>query len=57
MVSKKTSDGSQFTGGEALWMRGRLRGVDRACTRADQVVAARLLCDVQALLTAQQRHS
>jgi hypothetical protein len=51
------SDGSEFTGGEALWLRARLRQVDRACGRADQVVAARLLCGVQVLLTAHQRHS
>jgi hypothetical protein len=51
------ADGSEFTGGEALWMRGQLRQADRACARGDQVVAARLLRGVQALLTAHQRHS
>jgi hypothetical protein len=51
------SDGSEFTGGQALWMRGQLRQVDRACAGGDQVGAARLLRGVQELVTARQRQS
>lgn len=51
------SEGSEFTGSEALWMRGQLRQVDRACAHGDQVVAARRLRGVQELVTAGQRHS
>src|ERR1700730_6182535 len=51
------SDGAEFTGGQALWMRGQLRYVDRSCAGGDQVGAARLLRGVQALVTAHQRHS
>jgi hypothetical protein len=51
------SDGSEFTGGQTLWMRGQLRHVDRACAGGDQVGAARLLRGVQELVTARQRYS
>jgi hypothetical protein len=49
-------DGSEFTGGEALWMRGQLRAVARECARGNHATATRLLSAVQELVTAHQRH-
>ena len=51
------SDGSEFTAGQAQWMQGQLRLVDKACARGDQAEATRLLAPVQALLKARQRAS
>jgi hypothetical protein len=51
------SDGSEFTAGQAQWMQGHLRLVDKACARGDQAEATRLLAPVQALLKVHQRAS
>jgi hypothetical protein len=49
------SDGSEFTAGQALWMKGQLRAVDRACAEGDQAEAARRLAGVQELLKEHHR--
>jgi hypothetical protein len=49
------ADGSEFTAGQALWMQGQLRLVDKACARGDQAEATRRLAAVRELLKAHQR--
>ncbi len=44
------SDGSEFTAGEAGWMRGQLKRVSEACARGDQAEAVRVLTGVQNLI-------
>jgi hypothetical protein len=48
------SDGSEFTAGQAQWMKGQLRLVAKACADGDVADAARRLADVQELL--QEHH-
>jgi len=51
-------DGSEFTAGEALWMRGQLRKFERLCAQGgaqEQAEAAKVLADVEELLKAHQR--
>jgi hypothetical protein len=53
-------DGSEFTAGQAIWMRQQLRKVERLCahsTAADQAQAAKILTQVQQLLKSHQRSS
>jgi hypothetical protein len=47
-------DGSEFTAGQAYWMKGQLRLVNQACTHRDQAAASRLLRQVQQLIKAHQ---
>jgi hypothetical protein len=49
------SDGSVFTAGQALWMKGQLRMIAKACADGDAVDAARRLAEVQELLNAHRR--
>ena len=52
------SDGSEFTAGQALWMRGQLRKVEKLCadgSPAAQTQAANTLAAVQELLRSHQR--
>ncbi len=49
------ADGSEFTAGQALWMKGQLKRVEHACARGDQADAARLLTEVRDLLEAHRR--
>jgi hypothetical protein len=49
------SDGSEFTAGQAQWMKGQLRLVAKACTDGDAVDAARRLADVEQLLNEHHR--
>jgi hypothetical protein len=52
------SDGSEFTAGQALWMQGQLRKVERLCaqgTTASQEEASAALAAVQQLLKEHQR--
>jgi hypothetical protein len=52
------SDGSEFTAGQALWMQGQLRKVERLCaqgTSASQDEATAVLAAVQQLLREHQR--
>jgi hypothetical protein len=53
-------DGSEFTGGQAQWMRGQLRKVERLCASAapaDQAEAERLLAEVRELIVSRHRGS
>ena len=53
-------DGSEFTAGQALWMRGQLRKVARLCASGrpeDQQEAERILTDVHELLQSHHRDS
>jgi hypothetical protein len=52
------SDGSEYTAGQALWMRGQLRKVEKLCadgTASSQAEAATTLAAVQDLLRSHQR--
>lgn len=54
------TDGSEFTAGQALWMRGQMRRVERLCATGrpgDQAEAARVLAGVQALLSSHRSRS
>lgn len=54
------ADGSEFTAGQALWMRGQMNKVARLCASrapADQAEAERILAEVHELLRAHQRAS
>jgi hypothetical protein len=54
------SDGSEFTAGQALWMRGQMNKVARLCAShapADQAEAERILAEVRELLRSHQRES
>jgi hypothetical protein len=53
-------DGSEFTAGQAQWMRGQLRKVERLCASAapaDQAEAERVLADVRELIASRHRVS
>jgi hypothetical protein len=49
------SDGSEFTAGQALWMKGQLRSVLQACVQGDEVSAASSLQGVTDLLRTHHR--
>ena len=51
------ADGSEFTAGQVMWMKGQLRLVEHACARGDQADAARLLAEVRGLVEAHRRAS
>ncbi len=54
------ADGSEYTAGQALWMKGQLRKVARLCAShnpADQQEAVRVLAAVNDLLKSHQRKS
>jgi hypothetical protein len=46
------SDGSEYTAGEALWMKGQLRSVLKACSKGDETSATSILDGVTELLNA-----
>jgi hypothetical protein len=53
-------DGSEYTGGQAAWLQGQLRKIERLCastSAADKAEAARVLMDVEALLKAHHSNS
>jgi hypothetical protein len=53
-------DGSEFTAGQAQWMKGQLREVEKLCAHGsagDEAKAAQLLAEVDALLRSHQRKS
>jgi hypothetical protein len=55
-----TLDGSEFTAGQASWMKGQLRKVARLCasgSASDQEEATRLLAEVRELIRSHQRNS
>jgi len=49
------SDGSEFTAGQALWMKGQLRSVLQACVQGDETSAASSLHGVTDLLSTHHR--
>ena len=49
------ADGSEFTAGQAHWMKGQMQRVDKACARGDLSDAEQRLASVQALLAAHKR--
>jgi hypothetical protein len=51
------SDGSEFTAGQALWMKGQLRSVAEACAQDNGVSAASSLSGVTDLLNARHHAS
>jgi hypothetical protein len=51
------SDGSEFTAGQALWMKGQLRSALQACAQGDEDSAASSLHGVTDLLNAHHRAS
>ena len=51
------ADGSEFTAGQVMWMKGQLRRVGYACARGDHADAARLLTEVRDLVQAHRRAS
>ena len=53
-------DGSEYTGGQALWLQGQLRKFERLCassSEADKAEAARILLAVENLLKERHRNS
>jgi hypothetical protein len=48
-------DGSEYTAGQASWMKGQLRAVLRACTQGDEAAAASALRGVQDVLSAHHK--
>ena len=55
-----TRDGSEFTAGQASWMKGQLREVTRLCASGaagDQEKARRLLAEVCELIRSHQRNA
>jgi hypothetical protein len=51
------ADGSEFTAGQVMWMKGQIKRIEQACARRDQTDAARLLAGVQDLVKSHQRAS
>ncbi len=49
------SDGSEYTAGEALWMKGQLRSALRACAQGDEALAASTLRGVTDLMNAHHK--
>ena len=49
------SDGSEYTAGEALWMKGQLRSALRACAQGDEALAASTLRGVTDLMYAHHK--
>ncbi|MGA2861814.1 MAG: hypothetical protein ABSF31_08630 [Steroidobacteraceae bacterium] len=44
------SDGSEFTAGQAQWMKGQLQLIAKACAEGDAADASRHLAEVRELL-------
>ena len=49
------SDGSVFTGADALWMKGQLRLVQKECAQSDEAAANKTLHGVIDFLSAHHR--
>ena len=47
-------DGTEFTAGQALWMKGQLRKFERLCASREQAEAAKVLAEVEGLLKSHQ---
>jgi len=50
-------DGTEFSAGQALWLKGQLREVEAACARRDEAAAAQRLEAVQQLIQARRRQN
>jgi hypothetical protein len=50
-------DGSEYSAGQANWMKGQMRFVLRACARGDEAPAAATLRSVQDVLNAHRKSS
>ena len=53
-------DGSEYTGGQALWMKGQLRKLERLCASnatGDKAEAAQVLADLESVLKAHRSNS
>jgi hypothetical protein len=50
-----SSDGSEFTAGQAHWMKGQLRSIAQDCARGNETAAVSGLQEVSSLLNARQR--
>ena len=48
-------DGSEFTAGQAQWMKGQLKLVVEACDHGDSAEANRVLTEVQRMLSEHHR--
>ena len=48
-------DGTELTAGQAHWMQGQLRHFERLCTSAEASDPARVLAEVQELVSSHQR--
>jgi hypothetical protein len=48
------TDGTEFTGGQALWLKGQLRAIERACERGDREAASRRLPPLVELVLTRQ---
>jgi hypothetical protein len=50
-------DGTEFTAGQALWIKGQLREVEAACARSDRTDAAQQLDAVGELVRARSHQN
>lgn len=51
------SDGSEYTAGQALWLKGQMRAVLRACAQGDEPSATSTLRGVRDVLDAHHKTS
>ena len=49
------ADGSEFTAGQVLWIKGQLRSIEKRCARGDEVSAVSTLDEVNTLLSTRKR--
>jgi uncharacterized protein YgbK (DUF1537 family) len=49
------ADGSEFSAGQVLWIKGQLRSIETDCARGDEVAAVSSLKGVNVLLNARKR--
>jgi hypothetical protein len=49
------ADGSEFTAGQALWIKGQVRSIEQDCARGDEAAAISSLHEVSNLLNARRR--
>jgi hypothetical protein len=49
-----SSDGSEFTAGQALWIKGQLRSIAQFCAKGDEAAATSSLHEVSSLLNARK---
>ena len=49
------ADGSEFTAGQALWMKGQMTDIEKACANGNQSSAAERLTAIQDVVAAHRR--